>query len=482
MIAPMNIEPFSWDRAEAVAGRFDGRFLICVKTTGIYCLPSCRVRPPKAENVILLKTEAEAKAAGFRACKRCRPDLFYRGEDEDISLYEGLMARVRATPHEYPDVTALAQVCGVSQTKLGDLFRAHAHLTPAAWLRRARVQAAAQLLLEGEEKVVDVGFGAGFESESVFHRQFLALTRMTPGAYRALKATSVWLLHLPPGYRAQEILAYHGRDPESPCERVEGKRLFKALLTPDGTVVLEIEFGTEGAWCRVHAAAKMGPQSMAQLHHASLRMLGLLGDVTGFEARAIRDARFAGIVARRRGLRVPLTANNFDALCWAIIGQQINVKFAASLRREILNLAGEAAEGGMRTHPRPERVADLAPAFLAERRFSRSKAQYLIGAAREVAEGRLEIEGLTDSSAGAADKTLKAVHGIGTWTARYVMLRAGFADSAPVGDAALAAALQRTYALDARPSHEETERMMGAFSPHRSLATAHLWTSLKEAA
>jgi AraC family transcriptional regulator of adaptative response / DNA-3-methyladenine glycosylase II len=478
----MNIEPFSWDRADAVAGRFDGKFLICVKTTVIYCLPSCRVRPPKPENVILLKTEDEAKAAGFRACKRCRPDLFYRGEDANVSLFEGLAARVRAMPQDYPDVTALARACGVSQTKLGDLFREHAHLTPAAWLRRERVQAAARQLLDSEERVVDIGFASGFESESVFHRQFLALTRMTPGAYRALKTTSVWLLHLPPGYRAQEVLAYHGRDPESPCERVDGKRIFKAMLTPDGTAVLEIEFAAEGAWCRIHGAAKMSPASIAQLHQSALRMLGLMGDVTGFETLAGRDAKIAAIVARRRGMRVPLTASAFDALCWGIIGQQINVKFAASLRREILHLAGEPAEGGMRAHPQPERVADLAPAVLAGRRFSRSKANYLIGAAREVAEGRLAIENLTQTSACAADKALKTVHGIGTWTARYVMLRAGFADSAPVGDAALAAALQRLYALPERPSHDEAERIMGAFAPHRSLATAHLWTSLKEAA
>src|ERR1700760_3104428 len=104
----MNITPFSWDRGEAIAGNFDGKFLICVRTTGIYCLPSCRVRPPKPENVTLVKTEEEAKAAGFRACKRCRPDLFYRGEDENIALFEGLAARARADFHAYGDVPALA--------------------------------------------------------------------------------------------------------------------------------------------------------------------------------------------------------------------------------------------------------------------------------------------------------------------------------------------------------------------------------------
>jgi hypothetical protein len=79
----------------------------------------------------------------------------------------------------------------------------------------------------------------------------------------------VWLLHLPPGYRAQEILAYHGRDPETPVRTGRGRRLFKALLTADGTVVLEIALEGEGAWCRVHAASRLSAQSMASLHAAS---------------------------------------------------------------------------------------------------------------------------------------------------------------------------------------------------------------------
>src|SRR5579871_2625541 len=475
-------EPFSWSREESRSGKFDGKFLIGVRTTGIYCLPSCPTHPPKPENVFLVKTEEEAKAAGFRACKRCRPDLFYRGEDENIALFEGLTARVRTAPHEFPGVPALAHACGVSQTKLADLFRVHAHITPAAWLKREHVQTAVRQLLESSDKVVDIGFAAGFESESAFHRQFLALMRMTPGAYRALNGAQVWLLHLPPGYRAQEILAYHGRDPDSPCERVDGRRLHKALVTADRPAVLEIALEGDGAWCRVHAPERLSLDSMAALHRASLRMLGLSSDVTSFEARARQDGKISRLVAPRKGLRVPLIATNFDALCWAIVGQQINVKFAASLRREILNLAGIEAGSGMRAHPDPARVANLDRSILSGRRFSRSKIDYLTGAAREIAEGRLDVEALTAGSARAAEKKLTSIRGIGTWTARYVLLRAGFADSAPIGDAALAAALQRVHSLDERPNAQEAERLMREFSPHRSLATTHLWASLREAA
>jgi 3-methyladenine DNA glycosylase/8-oxoguanine DNA glycosylase len=213
---------------------------------------------------------------------------------------------------------------------------------------------------------------------------------------------------------------------------------------------------------------------MATLHGAALRMLGLTYEVTQFETR------HAAFASRRKGLRLPLLPTGFDALCWAIIGQQINIKFASSLRREIVELAGEDASDGMRAHPTPERVANLDVSTLNARRYSRSKARYLIDAAAAVAKGELDIEKLPEGSAVAAEKKLTAQRGIGLWTARYAMLRGGFADAAPVGDSALATALQRLHKLPERPDAERTARLMSAFAPHRSLATMHLWTYLKE--
>src|SRR6476646_10321380 len=149
-------EPMSWDRAEACQGKFDGKFILGVMTTGIYCLPSCAARPPKPQNVRLFTSEAEAKAAGLRACKRCRPDLYYKGEDENVALFEGLTARVASQPETLVDAGALAKAAGVSLTKLGDLFRDHAHLAPASWLRRVRVKRAAQELLTSRDKVTEI--------------------------------------------------------------------------------------------------------------------------------------------------------------------------------------------------------------------------------------------------------------------------------------------------------------------------------------
>jgi AraC family transcriptional regulator of adaptative response / DNA-3-methyladenine glycosylase II len=473
---------YPFDRETAQAGRYDGKFIVGVLSTGIYCLPSCRARPPKPENVRLFKTEDDAKAAGLRACKRCRPDLYYRGENSDLSLFDGLMARVRKNPENFADTAALASAAGVSQTKLGELMRDHAHMAPAAWLRRERVKTACKMLLAGGDRIADIGFAVGFESESVFHRQFLTITRMTPGAWRALKDSSVFVLHLPAGWRADEILGYHGRDPESLCERVEDRRLFKALLSEDGPVILEIALERESAWCKVHASRAVCAQTMELAQTAALRMLGLTSDVTQFESRAARDPRLSLLLNRRRGMRVPMTATPFDALCWAVIGQQINVKFAGALRRELLSITGHKVEG-MLAHPGPEEVANLDIADLTKRRYSGSKAEYLIHAARQVANGDLQADAMGEGSAMAAEKALKNVRGIGTWTARYMLLRgAGFADCAPVGDSALATALQRLHGMDDRPDHEAVHELMEDYAPYRSIATCHLWASLKDAA
>jgi AraC family transcriptional regulator of adaptative response / DNA-3-methyladenine glycosylase II len=344
------------------------------------------------------------------------------------------------------------------------------------------VHAAARLLLDTERRIDDVGEAAGFEDTPAFHREFLAVARMTPGGYRALNAATEFTLRLPPGYRSQEILGYHARDPASLCERVEGRRVFKALFLSGVAAVLEIALEPRAARVCVHSDAAPASRTMGAAHAAALRMLGLVSDVAAFETCAARDARMAALLERRPGLRLPLTSSPFEGLCWAIIGQQINIAFASSLRRELLDVAGTPVRD-MVAHPDAARVAEIAPAMLAKRRYSRSKAEYLVGAAQAVARGTLRVDALADGSAVAAERALTSIRGVGTWTARYMLMRGvGFADCAPVGDVALAAALQRLHGAVARPRHEEVAALMEPFAPYRSLATLHLWASLKDAA
>ncbi|MCX5479298.1 hypothetical protein OSH08_09800 [Kaistia geumhonensis] len=288
----------------------------------------------------------------------------------------------------------------------------------------------------------------------------------------------VRVMPLPPDYRAAEVLAYHGRDPASLSERVTGARIEKPLVVDGGPVLVTLEIAGDEA--RLSADRSLSDAAEAAIETMARRMLGLLSDPDAFEAHPAS----AALVGARRGLRIPLTATVFEALCWAVIGQQINLTFAAALRREMVDLAGiRHAPSGLVAHPGPAEVAAIDPAALASRRFSRAKARYLTGVAAAVAAGQPDLDALAGKEAGVVEAALVALPGIGPWTARYVLLRGfGHADTAPIGDSGLATGLQRLHGLDRRPTPAEQEAAMRAFAPHRSLATVHLWASLADQA
>ena len=290
-------------------------------------------------------------------------------------------------------------------------------------------------------------------------------------------------LSLPADYHAATALAYHGRDPAGPAERWQGNRLQKGLLLHAAPLLLQLEFDAGQVHAVLSGAALLDwPALLPVAEPVVRRMLGLDGQRENWQALAESRPAVARLLGGRPALWLPLTAEPFEALCWAIIGQQINLSFATALRRSLIQLAGLPIAGSaLLAHPGPAEVAALQPEQLTALRFSRSKAAYLLGAARAVLDGSLPLAALAGQSASEAERQLLALHGVGPWTARYVMLRGlGFADCAPIGDSGLATALQRFHALPQRPDARQTEQLMQAFAPCRSLATLHLWASLSE--
>lgn len=461
----------------------DGAFVTGVLTTGIYCLPSCPARKPLPENVRFFPGVEEAREAGLRPCKRCRPNDFYRDYDPDAHLLDVLVAEVRRAPAEFADAAAMAARSGIGGTKLNTLFRRHWHTTPAAFLARERVAAACRLLAESDAALPEIAFAAGWESLSAFHDAFRRQTALTPGEYRRLGTAPGFRLALPDDFRIADTLRVLGRDPLSPAERVDGNRASKALRLAGLPAVLRVTLAAGEAACEVTSPHALPPAAWRQAHEAALRWLGLRDDPAGLVRRLQSRPELLRVVGARPGLRIPKTPDAFEGLCWAIVGQQVNLRFAYELRRTLIDLAGDDAGEGMRAFPPAERLAALDPADLSARRFSRRKAEYVVDTARLVASGELPLEALAAGPATELERRLLAVRGLGPWSAAYFLMRsAGFADCVPVGDSGLTTALQRLHDLPLRPGPDETIALMEPFAPFRSLATFHLWQSLGDPA
>jgi AraC family transcriptional regulator of adaptative response / DNA-3-methyladenine glycosylase II len=449
---------------------YDGKFLTGVLTTGIYCLPSCPARRPRPENVKFFRTPEQARQSGLRPCRRCRPDWFYRGEEWYENLYEKTAERLRSSPSKFADVADVASAAGLSRTALNDLFRSHAQESPAAFLRRIRVEHACTLIAQGA-KPGAAAAAAGFESSSALHEHFLAFTGLTPGKYAALRNNKMFRLQLPAHYRPQEVLAFYGRDPLSVSESVRPDGLRKAVSIGGSTALLEVIFSPGMAVCRSDATDPFA------VHQAIVRMLGLGSDAAGFERHFAADRLLGECIGRQRGLRIPMTPQPWEALAWAIIGQQISLRAAVTLRRALISEYGAEHSAGLIAHPGAEVIAKLDVSDLRKLGFSRSKAEYLIAAATAVAGGDLPLASLRHRSVRHASRLLRQIRGIGPWTVEYVFLRGiGFADCLPAGDAGLAQGLEKL--AGERPAEAQVREMLDRFSPWRSLATYHVWASL----
>ncbi len=486
------------DRMLSSDADYNGRFLTGVLSTGIYCLPSCPARKPKPENVRFFRRPEEAEAAGLRACKRCRPQMFYRDRDPDRELVEGLVERARGDAQAFRNVGDLVSHAGVGSSKLNELFRRHYHTTPSEMLCRQRVAGACGHLLATDRPIADVAFDVGFETLSVFNDNFRRLKRMSPQSYRRLAHADTFEIELPrclpEGEQAERflvdrILAYIGRDPASLTERVAGRTFaFGTYVVgpPSGGLLrgapalVRVELKAGVARCRIERPGGRDQGDATSAHDQVLRLLGLIIDPRPFERRAARDDEIARLIHGRRGLSIPQTPTMFDALVWVIAGQQVSLPVAFAMRRRLTRRAGVKLDDALYAPPTPAQVAGLEPSDLHQLGWSRRKTEYLLDIARATVDGSFEPEGLAGRSATAVERQLLAIRGLGPWSVNYLMMRAlGFADCLPVGDAALTRNLKRYFDLAVRPDVRVTRQLMAPFAPHRSLATFHLW-ALKE--
>jgi DNA-3-methyladenine glycosylase II len=289
---------------------------------------------------------------------------------------------------------------------------------------------------------------------------------------------------LPAGYRHADAFAFHGRDADALAEDVDADtgRIRKGVLLDGVPTVLDITLHAHRAECVVDSDGAAADATAADraIHDALVNMLGLRIDPAPFEHAVRDDALFGPVVARQPGLRVIQSATVFEALTWAIIGQQINLPFAIALRRTFVKLAGRAHSSGLWCYPEAADVARLDTAQLTSRKFSGAKAETLLRFARLVADGSLSLARTADAAD--VSERLLAVKGIGPWTVNYALLRGwGYADCSLHGDVAVRNAIGRLLGT-ARPDLREAEAFLQAYRPHRTMAAAYLWASLNQPA
>lgn len=276
------------------------------------------------------------------------------------------------------------------------------------------------------------------------------------------------IITLPQPYRQQEVWAFHSRDQQGLAEQVAPGQLRKNFMLEGQPVSLTIVL--QGDRAKISAD---GPIAPSTLEDTARRLLGLTLDPAPFEKRLAGDPQLGPLLAQRPGLRIAQTATPFEALTWAVIGQQVNLNFALAMRRTYIQQAGCRHPSGSWCYPSAAEAARIDPDRL--EKFSRAKAATLMRLATAVAAGELDLEVENPAEA------LLAVKGVGPWTVNYTLLR-GYAraDCSLHGDSAVRKALGAAFGRNL--TQEEAEHLLDRYRPYRSLAAAHFWASLSKQA
>ena len=481
----MDLDPTACYRAMlARDARYDGRFFVCVKTTGIYCRPVCPARPPRFENCSFLPTAAAAQEAGFRPCLRCRPESApdlgaWRGTSATVSRALGL---IEAGALDDGDVDALAARLGVGERHLRRLFRRHLGAAPVTVAQTRRVLLAKQLIHQTDLPMTQVALASGFGSVRRFNETFQQLYRRPPGELRRRRATDEpaslgirLLLPYRPPYDWASMIAFLAARAIPGVEVVAGDTYRRVIDIGGATGAIEVADAAQDSGLRVTVCfprLEALPTIIARVR----RVFDLGADPAVIVAELGRDAALAPLVAARPGLRVPGAWDGFEIAVRAILGQQITVTAARGLAARLVAAFGESVAGGVGaeglTHafPRPDRLDTDGVAALG---MPRARAAAVVGlAAATLADPRL-FDARRDLDE--AISSLRALPGIGEWTAQYIAMRAlRESDAFLAGDVAL----QRILAENGRrPTAKDLLARAESWRPWRAYAVLHLWAA-----
>jgi AraC family transcriptional regulator, regulatory protein of adaptative response / DNA-3-methyladenine glycosylase II len=469
--------------------RFDGRFFVAVRTTGIYCRPVCRARLPLARNCTFHETAAAAEREGYRPCLRCRPELAPGRSltDAHARLAGAAYARIAAGALNGQPLAALARELCVSERQLRRAVGAEFGASPVELAQTQRLLLAKQLLTETELPMTRVAFASGFSSVSRFNALFLERYRMSPSRLRGEARTR--------GASGAVVLRF-GYRPPFPWERMLaflGRRAIAGVEVTDATSYARtLAIGDARGWFRVrhvaseHALAVEISDGLVPvllpLRAAVRRLFDLDAEPAVIAAHFEGDAVLGPVTRAIPGLRLPGCADPFEVAVRAVLGQQISVAAARTLAGRLTAAFGEALPGApphrapdapdALTHmvPRAERLADAAPEAIAALGMPLARARTLVVLAQAVRAGDVALENVADVAETVA--ALRRLPGIGPWTAEYIALRGlHWPDAFPASDAGVRAALGGADVAT-------VTRRAEAWRPWRGYAVIHLWESL----
>ena len=467
--------------------RFDGAFFIGVTSTGIYCRPVCRVKTPRRENCRFFAHASQAEGAGFRPCLRCRPELApqtlaWSAQDASALLAQHA-ARLLDSPDawgdEVPSVAGLAARLGVSDRHLRRVFEAELGVSPMDWLQTRRLLAAKQLLADTRLPVAQVALAAGFASLRRFNAAFAAQYRMSPTALRRDGSEAkpgdgiaVTLGYRPP-YDVREMLQFLQQRGIAGVEQIDvaAHTVARTLRLDDDTCGwVACRFEPEQHRVQVRVADSLAPQ----LPRVIARVRAWLDlDADPAAIHAVLGADFPALA----GLRVPGTLDGFELAVRAVVGQQVTVAAARTLTTRLVERFGTPLatpiDGLTRLFPSPAALAAASGDELGQLGLVRQRQAAIHALAQAVSSGQIRLHAGADVAA--TMDALKALPGIGAWTADYIALRAlRWPDAFPSGDVALQKALApEGQRLTARAAESRAER----WRPWRAYAVIRAWHS-----
>ena len=474
--------------------RFDGHFITAVRTTGIYCRPSCPATTPKRANVEFLATAGAAQQRGYRACRRCLPDAVPGSPEWNIraDLAARAMRLISDGVVEREGVPGLATRLGYSERQLNRVLTAELGAGPLALARAHRAHTARLLIETTPLGMADVAFAAGFASVRQFNDTVRTVYGVAPttlraeagkrrGAVPTVAGTLVLRLPLRPPFDAEGLLGFFAARAVLGVERVEGDGYARTLRLPHGpaTVALDLPRSAAdhvaGAAPHVTATLRLAdPRDLGPAVARVRRLLDLDADPVAVDELLGADPTLAPTVAAVPGIRLPGTVDGAETAIRTLLGQQVSVAAARTAASRLAAALGERLPPALAAE-----AADLlfpTAATLAER-----GAEVLTGPARRtatvlavaaaIADGSLVLDPAREPADLRAE--LVALPGIGPWTAGYLAMRVlGDPDELLAEDLGV----RRGAAALGLPSDiPGLTARAAAWRPWRSYAATHLW-------